>query len=74
MGEVKVLIKKDGSVEIDWSGFIGGECFQEAMKLYQQLKALGVNVTIKQVIPKPEAYQTTQISQPTKEVEYENGF
>ena len=67
MREIEVVINEDGSVKILYKGFRGGACFEEAKKLYQQLKSLGVNVKIEQVVPTQEAYQTT--TSKTREVE-----
>jgi len=56
MKEVIIIVDKDGKVTVRYQGFIGDACFQEAHKIYQQLKQLGVNVKIEQTLKTPEAY------------------
>lgn len=57
--QVRIIIKKDGSIEILYQGFQGEQCFIEAQRIYNQLKALGVNVEIKQ-IKKTQEYYTRE--------------
>jgi len=56
MKEVDVIINPDGSVKVSYSGFGGGACFEEAKRIYERLKALGVNVSIEKVTPTAEYY------------------
>ena len=60
MHEIIVEIDKGGKVRILYKGFKGGACFDEAKRLYEALKAQGVEVTIEQVVPTQELYETTQ--------------
>jgi hypothetical protein len=53
-----VEVGADGKVRVLYRGFAGDECFREAQRLYEQLKAQGVEVTIEQVVPTQEYYQT----------------
>jgi hypothetical protein len=46
-----------GKVRILYRGFVGDECFREAQRIYELLKAQGVEVTVEQVIPTQEYYQ-----------------
>jgi len=58
MREIRVEIDRDGKVRILYQGFAGGECFEEARRLYALLKAQGLDVTIEQVTPTQEYYTT----------------
>jgi hypothetical protein len=49
-----------GKVRILYRGFVGDECFREAQRIYDALKAQGVEVTLEQVIPTDEYYQQQQ--------------
>jgi len=71
MKEIMIVVNKDGSVTIRYSGFYGEACFQEAQKIYQRLKQLGVDVKIEKVVRTPEAY--IQQKQRTRMVE-SNGY
>jgi hypothetical protein len=46
-----------GKVRILYRGFVGDECFREAQRIYELLKAQGVEVTVEQVVPTQEYYQ-----------------
>ena len=52
MTKVRVVVKNEGKVEIDWEGFKGDACYLEAQKLYSLLKGMGVDVEVKQITPK----------------------
>jgi flagellar basal body P-ring protein FlgI len=55
--KIKVIIdKKTGKVRIDYNGFIGDECFEEAGKLKEILESLGVDVQEESIERKPSAY------------------
>ena len=71
MREIIVEIDKDGSVKIRYQGFVGGQCFEEAKRLYEILKKQGLDVKIEQVVPTQEYYATT-VSQ-VREVERNGG-
>ena len=58
MKGVEVIVHEDGKVTVRYDGFLGDACFQEAKRIYEQLKALGVNVTIEKVVRTQEAYIT----------------
>ena len=58
MKAVDVIINPDGSVKVSYSGFKGEACFLEAKRIYEKLKALGVNVKIEKVERTAEAYAT----------------
>lgn len=62
MKNVKVIIKEDGSVIIEYNGFQGSECFLEAQRLYEKLKSAGVQVSIQQTQVKPEFYSKSASS------------
>jgi hypothetical protein len=55
--EVWVEVGTDGRVRILYRGFVGGECFEEAKRLYEALKAQGVEVAVEQVVPTQEYYE-----------------
>jgi hypothetical protein len=56
MREVRVEIDRDGRVRILYQGFQGDACFEEARRLYDFLKAQGLDVSIEQVMPTQEYY------------------
>ena len=56
MKEVRIEIDRSGKIRVLYTGFAGNACFEEAKKLYAQLKALGIDVTIEQVTPTQEYY------------------
>jgi hypothetical protein len=59
MREIRIEIDSSGKVKILYQGFQGEACFEEAKKLYALLKARGVDVSIEQVLPTQEYYQTS---------------
>jgi len=61
--EVRVEIDRDGRVRILYQGFQGDACFEEAMRLYAFLKAQGLEVSIEQVMPTQEYYDSAQTAQ-----------
>jgi muramoyltetrapeptide carboxypeptidase LdcA involved in peptidoglycan recycling len=60
--EAIIIVDKNGKITIRFQGYYGDTCFQEAEKIYQQLKQLGVDVKVEQTLKTPEAYirQTTR--------------
>jgi ketol-acid reductoisomerase len=54
--EVWVEIDREGKVKILYRGFVGDECFKEAQRIYELLKAQGVEVTVEQVVPTQEYF------------------
>lgn len=54
---IKVIIKDDGSVQVDYSGFEGASCFHEAQRLYEFLKKMGVDVKVSSITPKVSSEQ-----------------
>ena len=58
MRAVDVIINPDGSVKVSYSGFKGEACFLEAKRIYEKLKALGVDVKIERTERTTEAYAT----------------
>lgn len=60
MKGIEVIVDEDGKVTIKYTGFVGDACYHEARKLYQQLKSLGVDVEVQQIVPTQEAYTTTK--------------
>jgi hypothetical protein len=55
--EVWVEVGADGKVKVLYRGFVGDECFREAQRIYDALKAQGVEVALEQVVPTQEYYQ-----------------
>jgi hypothetical protein len=55
--EVWVEVGADGKVRVLYRGFAGDECFREAQRLYETLRAQGVEVAVEQVVPTQEYYQ-----------------
>jgi len=60
MHEILVEIGENGKVKILYKGFKGGACFDEAKRLYEALKAQGVEVSLEQVVPTQELYETAE--------------
>ena len=59
---INIVIKPDGSIQIVYTGFKGDACFEEAKRLYDVLRALGVDVEIVKTEKTSEAYNTTRAS------------
>ena len=72
MKEIRVEIDSNGKVRILYQGFQGEACFEEAKKLYNLLLSKGVQVTLEQVTPTQEYYQTQITKQ--KEVLRNGGY
>ncbi|MBI2449956.1 MAG: hypothetical protein HYV47_00295 [Candidatus Nealsonbacteria bacterium] len=53
--KISIEMKGKGDVATDLEGFAGKTCFEEAQKLAEMLKELGVNVDAKDLQPKPES-------------------
>jgi len=51
MKTVEIIVKPDGSVKVTYEGFQGQACFQEARRIYAQLRRLGVDVEVEKVLP-----------------------
>jgi hypothetical protein len=73
MREIRVEIDSNGKVRILYSGFQGEACFEEAKKLYNLLLSKGVQVSLEQVVPTQEYYQS-QTTQKTREVLKNGGY
>ncbi len=55
MEQMKFIIREDGTITIDASGFTGGKCFSDLSKLEKLLSDGGINLTITNQKKKPEA-------------------
>ena len=51
MRSIEVIVEKDGTYKIRYDGFKGKACFQEAKRLYEVLKSLGLDVKIEETVP-----------------------
>ncbi|MCX8205543.1 MAG: DUF2997 domain-containing protein [Candidatus Nezhaarchaeota archaeon] len=58
MKNIEIIVNRDGSITIRFQGFIGQECLEEAKRLYERLRALGISVTIEKTVPTQELYAT----------------
>ncbi|MEM2569256.1 MAG: hypothetical protein QXT67_04880 [Candidatus Bathyarchaeia archaeon] len=47
--EIEVIVDVDGSVIIRYNGFLGRACYNEAMRLYNILSSMGLQVKIERV-------------------------
>jgi len=62
--QVIVLIKNDGTVEIEHSGYVGNECLSDQNKLMEFLKKNGVSGTMESQEMKQEVmYASEEIEQ-----------
>ena len=59
MKTVVVRLKKDGTVEVDFEGFVGRACEVELENIQELLKSLGVELSVSQRREKPEYYMQT---------------
>jgi hypothetical protein len=57
MKEVKIRIKKDGTTEIETSGFKGNECLEETDRILKQADDLGISLEVKDRKKKAEYYE-----------------
>lgn len=62
MRTVKAIIEADGSVRVEYNGFTGKTCLQEAKKIYEKLKALGVDVNITKTVEQETTQTSTKVS------------
>ena len=53
--KIRIEMKDGGEIVTDLDGFKGKACLEEALKLAEELKAVGVNVDAKNLQPKPES-------------------
>ena len=65
----KAIVNDDGSVKIEWNGFVGDTCYLEAQKMYNFLKSMGVEVEIKQILPKVDGVKVNKVAVATKQME-----
>ena len=56
MPTTRVIIARNGKVVIEGIGYIGDACLADAEALVEALRRYGINVDIKQVERKEEAY------------------
>lgn len=54
MRTVEAIINVDGSVTIKYGGFKGKACLEEALRLYERMRKLGVEVKVENVSPTAE--------------------
>lgn len=66
---VRVVIKGDGKVQIEWNGFQGESCYLEAQKLYATLKGYGVDVEIKEIKPKTDLSKEQKVAVANSQME-----
>ena len=56
---IKLVIRKDGKIAMDFDGFVGTNCVDEAKEIKRRLKELGVEMDLESATPKvpriPEA-------------------
>lgn len=60
MKGIEVIINKDGSITVRFQGFQGQTCFDEAQRLYQKLKMLGLDVKIERIVPTQDVVNVKQ--------------
>lgn len=53
---LKIVINRDGSVEIDFINYRGEKCIQELDRIIEVLKSRGVKIVSKNTVLKPEYY------------------
>jgi len=58
---VELVVNPDGSVKVTYQGYKGDQCFEEAKRIYEQLRALGVEVKVEKTIPTSEAYISEKV-------------
>jgi hypothetical protein len=70
MLKIRTTVNANGSVHIDYEGFQGDACLAEAKRLYELLKAAGINLEETSFQPKPEL-ETAIVLQSKQTVEGE---
>jgi len=63
MRSFEIVIERDGRMKLRTQGFQGPACLEEAQRLKELVKALGVEVETEEVQLTEEYYQTTQVKQ-----------
>ena len=65
MSKIAAIVRKDGSIDMIYSGFVGKACLVEAEKLAKQLKKLGVDLDVQKVVPSTEMNATSTSTKAT---------
>ena len=65
MPKIAAIVRKDGTIDVTYSGFVGTKCLVEAEKLARQLKKLGVDLDVQKVVPTEEMNATSTTAQAT---------
>jgi hypothetical protein len=53
MKTVRIIVDENGSVRLDFDGYIGKQCDADAAKIIEELKRLGVIADTKRIDYKP---------------------
>lgn len=54
MERITVTRNKEGEITVDFNGFPGETCYQEAQKFIEACEKMGVKVNVKNVYPKED--------------------
>ncbi len=63
MKKITVVITGPKQIVIDYEGFVGGECHEEAKKLMAQLEKCGIKIAVRQCEEKPQDGSTNSNEQ-----------
>ncbi len=51
--QVEIEITDEGNIRIEFTGFPGEECFEEADKIQKLLSGMGIQVSVEDLVRKP---------------------
>ena len=61
--KVIVAVKGDGRLNVEYEGFVGNSCFDEADKLKAALKAYGLDMEVTKVIDSKQEVEVRRLEQ-----------
>lgn len=70
MKQITIVKDKKGNITVDFDGFAGSTCFEEAQKLIKRLKELGVNIEDLTYFPKEDSKVQESEKQMVREGEF----
>ena len=67
MPVTRIVVKRDGSIEVEGIGYTGKACIDALQQLLAMLKQYGVDVKVDEQKLKPEYYQEVSTKKPVED-------